>query len=164
MTRFEFAKMASPTTGCNEHSGKWNHHYFSPWTTEDALEDVDHWLKQIQLTSLDAFADATSLLPGIIAQTVVTERCLRGNELCDPPYAFVGDGGFDHEASAAWFVAHVERRSVFLFDVNPRIRESLKGEAGKVVLYAFVDHWLDSYMDNRPEYRKRFPKAADQIV
>lgn len=155
MTQFEFARLAAPQTGCNPHSGKWNHHYFSPWTTDDAFDDVERWLKQIQPTTLDTFADATSLLPGLIAQMVIAERCPRGNELCDPPYAFVGDEGLDHEASAAWFISHVERRTIFMFDVTRRIREALRGESGRDVLISFVSNWLDAYMNDQPEYRRR---------
>lgn len=155
MTRFEFSRLTSLSTGCNPYTGKWNHHYFSPWTTDDALADIERWLKQIQPTSLEAFAEATSLLPGVIAQTVITERCPRGTELCDPPYAFAGDEGLEHEASAAWFISHVERRTIFLWDVNPRIQDILRSDAGRDVLNAFVNHWLDAYMNNQPEYRRR---------
>jgi len=160
MTRFEFARLAAPSTGCNPHSGKWNHHFFSPWTADDALEDVAQRLKQVQPTSLEDFVGETSLLPGLIAQAVIADRYSRGNELCDPAYAFAGGGGLDHDASVAWFVSHVERRTVFLWDVNPRIRDILRGDSGRDVLYAFVGHWLDAYADNQPEYRRKRPLMA----
>jgi len=32
---------------CNPYSGKWNHHYFDPWTLEAALKDLKYWFRNI---------------------------------------------------------------------------------------------------------------------
>jgi len=46
-TRFDDAKRAHPDTCCNPHSGKWNHHYFDPWTVKQALIDLEYQLKRV---------------------------------------------------------------------------------------------------------------------
>ena len=35
--RFDHPELAAPETGCNPYSGKWNHHFFSGWTVEEAV-------------------------------------------------------------------------------------------------------------------------------
>lgn len=159
MTRFEFPKVAHPATDCNRYSGKWNRHYFDPWTVENALADIERWIALIEPTTLEQFVQATSIVPSAVAETVVAERCHRGNELCDPPYAFACEKGLDHEASKSWFIAHVERRTIFLWDCNPRIARILgsEGDSGRDTLYAFVEHWLDAYQHNQPDYRDKHP-------
>ena len=39
-TRFEHPKRAVKTVDCNPFSGKWNHHYFDPWSVNDALANL----------------------------------------------------------------------------------------------------------------------------
>lgn len=101
---------------------------------------------------LDEFADQTSLLPGIVAQTVIAERCPQGTELCDPPHVCAG---LSHAEAVRWFVRDVEHRTLFLFNKNPRFRAVLLRVSGRETLYAFVNHWLDGYLQNPPEYRKK---------
>lgn len=31
----------------NTYSGKWNHHYFAPWTVDEALADLEWQLKRV---------------------------------------------------------------------------------------------------------------------
>ena len=152
-TRFHFAKLAHPHTSCNPFSGKWNHHYFSEHTPESALEDFKRQMQRVAPTSLDAFMDETSIVPSIIASTVVDERQVM---LVDPAYA--GDKGLNHEQAKAWFVDHVERRTIMLWDNNKRFRKILasKGNNGRDTLYAFVEHWLDAYLDDPLDYRKKY--------
>ena len=46
-TRFDDPGRASPHTGCNPHSGKWNMHYFGSWTVAAALADVEGSLRSV---------------------------------------------------------------------------------------------------------------------
>lgn len=45
-TRFDDPEAARELVDCNEHSGKWNHHYFSE-TVEQAIENLSFWLKKV---------------------------------------------------------------------------------------------------------------------
>ena len=46
-TRFDDPTTAHPHTGCNPHSGKWNHHYFDGWTVDTAVIDIEHCLRSV---------------------------------------------------------------------------------------------------------------------
>lgn len=46
-TRFDDPGAAQPHTGCNPHSGKWNHHYFGDWTVDAAMSDVERCLRSV---------------------------------------------------------------------------------------------------------------------
>jgi len=153
MTRFDFPHLAHPELGCNPYSGKWNHHYFNTWTVEQAVADLDEKLTRITPTSLEEFSDATSLLPDVIATTVIDER---GVDLTDPTY--VSPASFlDHDAATRWFIDHATQRTTFLYDNNARLRKLFKTDQGRDALYAFVEHWLDAYIHNPLDYRRKRP-------
>jgi len=147
MTRFDFPKVAHPETACNPYSGKWNHHYLRGCTPKQALADLDARLKRIKPTSPDELADATNLVPDAIIRTVIQER---GVNLSDPPYA----PELNHGAALQWFVGHVVRRLIFLFDTDPPFTRLLKSDGGRDALYAFVSHWLDAYLNNPLNFRR----------
>ncbi len=45
-TRFDDPKAARELVDCNEHSGKWNFHFFDG-TVEQAIESLSFWLKRV---------------------------------------------------------------------------------------------------------------------
>lgn len=155
MTRFRYAVVAHNNTNCNEHSGKWNHHYFSEWTTDKALADLRRRLENVLPTTTEEFADQTSIVMQAVVETVLQERNLYHQGLCDPPYAFGCGNGLQHDESVAWFAAHAERRIRFLYDTNARIHNAIESGQGLETVYMFVDHWLDAYLDDQPNYRKQ---------
>ena len=57
-TRFVDPKAAHPQTGCNQYSGKWNHHYFDGWTVDAAVIDFERCLRSVLLVAVCA-ASAT---------------------------------------------------------------------------------------------------------
>jgi len=153
MTKFDFPHLAHDELGCNPFSGKWNFHYFDSWTVEQAIADLEWRLNIVKPTSLEEFSDATSLLPDVIATTVIEER---GVNLTDPLYVSV-DRFLDHAAATKWFVDHVTQRVVFLYDSNVRLRKLFRSNKGRDALYAFTQHWLDAYVHNPPDFRKKRP-------
>lgn len=161
MTRFHFAKMANPHTGCNPFSGKWNHHYFDGYSEKSALDAFKASMERVAPTPLDDFMDETAIVPRAVAETVVGER---GVMLVDPLYA--GENGLNHEQAKAWFIEHVERRTVMLWDNNKRFRKILEsdGDNGRDTLYAFVEHWLDAYLDSPLDYRKEHGGRTSQAA
>jgi len=46
-TRFGNPEQAKKTVGCNPYSGKWNHHYFDPWSVNDALNNLEFELAKV---------------------------------------------------------------------------------------------------------------------
>jgi len=152
-TRFDFPKVAHPETDCNPFSGKWNFHYIQGWTVEQAVADLDDKLARVKPTTLEQFTEATGLLPEVIASTVIEERDVN---LTDPTYVPV-DSFLDHDAAVQWFVNHVAWRTVFLYDNNDRLRKLFKTDQGRDGLYAFTEHWLDAYIHNPPDFRKKRP-------
>jgi hypothetical protein len=55
-TRFDNAKAAHPHTGCNPHSGKWNHHFFDGWSVDAALTDLEYQLKKVLPVAVECSA------------------------------------------------------------------------------------------------------------
>ncbi len=46
-TRFDDPKAARRLVDCNQFSGKWNHHFFSGWTVETAIEELVFQLRRV---------------------------------------------------------------------------------------------------------------------
>jgi hypothetical protein len=158
--RFKYARLAKQGAGASYPSGKWNHHYFGDFTVEQALDDIEDQLKLIQPTALEEFMDETSLVPRAVVETLFAERSV--GQFVDPPY--MGTNGLNANEALQWFVAHVEQRIVFLYDNNLRLRIRLQSDSGRDVLYAFVDHWIDAYVECPPDYRKRHPMIEEQFA
>jgi hypothetical protein len=45
--RFDNPEAARQLVDCNRFSGKWNHHYFSNWSVESAINDLCFQLKKV---------------------------------------------------------------------------------------------------------------------
>lgn len=86
----------------------------------------------------DQFSDKTGLLPHIVAETVLAHK------------------GVDATA-AAWFVEHVERRTVHVYNHNRDFRKRMNGAQSRDYLYMFVQHWLDGYIKSPEAYVHRYP-------
>lgn len=77
--RFLYPQVAAEIVGgerLNPHSGKWNHHYFGPWTLDDAVADFSRSLKAILVADAgasDAGRDALAVSKPT-TETVVTVR------------------------------------------------------------------------------------------
>ncbi len=153
MSRFALPKMAHRHVNCNPHSGKWNHQYFENCTIEEALENFKSEMEKITPTTLEDFVQKTSLVPNIIAGIVVENR---NTKMDDPLY--VVQNRLCHDEAREWFIKYVERQAVFLWDNNKTFRKSCSyiGNSGLDTLYAFVEYWLDNYLDDPVEYRKKF--------
>lgn len=161
-TYFENATAASAVES-NRFSGKWNFHYFSGWTVEAALSDLERNLGRVLPTSLDDFIMQTSLVPVAVAETVLEERAEQPNLLADPLYV-PADRRLDHSQAAVWFVAHVEHRVVLLNDTNRQLHKLLRSKNGRDVLYGFVHHWLDAYVFDPVRYRKEHPLVTEPVL
>ena len=160
-TRFEYAKLGAGRLGGNEYSGKWNHHFSQDQTVDFALECLEGEFDRILPTPYHFFTEATAILPEVIAKTVIeNRRC----DLIDPPYHFNSEGYCSHEAAVEWFAQHVVQRVIFLYDNNQYIHDFLTDCECPDIVYAFVEHWLDAYIDNPVEYRKRCPMAQKTML
>lgn len=62
-TRFDDQQASEAGLGCNPHSGKWNHHYFSCWTIESAVKDLVYQLNKVLISPV-VFDPETVALPG----------------------------------------------------------------------------------------------------
>lgn len=56
--RFDDAKAARLLVGCNQLSGKWNHHYFAGWTVETALLDLSYQMKTVMAKKISPSVSA----------------------------------------------------------------------------------------------------------
>jgi hypothetical protein len=45
--RFDDPDKAKQLVDCNPYSGKWNHHYFNPWTVDTAVNDLAYQLEKV---------------------------------------------------------------------------------------------------------------------
>jgi hypothetical protein len=145
---FIYSHLATEHLGCNSYSGKWNHHYHYN-SAEFAVVHITTQLHNIKPTSLHEFCSKTSLVLDVIVKIVVEDRNV---DLTDPVWMW--KNGLSHEQSLHWFINHIKSRLVFLYDTNKRIREIFEGEDARDTVYAFVEHWLDEYIDNIPKYRR----------
>jgi hypothetical protein len=162
MTRFDHALVGESLVGASVPSGKWNHHFSTGETCDDALDYMRIGFERIQPTSLDAFMDETAIVPQAVVETALAERgivneygCRGRLRMTDPIYC--GEDRLDFKAAVAWFTKHCEQRLVQLWDINPRIQRQLASDSGRDIAYAFVHHWLDAYLDSSPKYREKHP-------
>lgn len=88
----------------------------------------------------EQFADKTGLLPHLVAEKVLSQT----EVLAESP-------------QGTWFIEHVERRTVHIYNRNKRFRKSLNGVNSREELYMFVWHWLDGYLKSPESYVQRCP-------
>ena len=163
--RFDFALVGSALVGASVPSGKHNFHFSPGVTCDDAIDELRRFFERVKPTTLDHFADQTSLVPQAVVETVLEEKGVlpfrRGSSIClrmsDPLYMYTHPDKKDFEQAVAWFTLHCEQRLIQLWDTNPRIRQKLASESGRDIAYTFVAHWLDAYLDSPPKYRKKHP-------
>jgi len=163
-TRFDYALTAQALVGASVPSGKYNFHFSSGTTCNAALDEIRSCLSRIKPTTLEQFRDETSIMPGVVAKTVLEERGIlpqgasqQSYRMEDPAWNFHNETYKDFAAGVQWFIAHCEQRIVQLWDINPLFHKKLAGKSGLDITYAFVAHWLEAYLDNPPQYRKRHP-------
>jgi len=167
MTRFDFAIQGEALVGASVPSGKWNYHFSPGVSCDEALQTIRVSFERIQATTLEHFMDTTSIVPQAIVETVLQERAIvdevgcRGRlRMVDPPYMSAEMGRLEFVGNVAWFTHHCEERLVTLWDSNPHIRRKLlktRSESGLDTAYAFIHHWLDAFIENKPDYRKEHP-------
>ena len=162
--RFDFALVGSALVGASVPSGKHNFHFSPGVTCDDAIGELRRFFERVKPTTVDHFADQTSLVPVAVVSTVLEEHGindLRGTRgrlrMTDPLYMHGNPDHKDFNQAVAWFADHCEQRLIQLWDTNPRIRQKLASESGCDVAYAFVAHWLDAYLDCPPKYRDKHP-------
>jgi hypothetical protein len=171
MTRFDFAHQGEAMVGATVPSGKWNHHFRTGTSCNDALEYIREQFERLRPTTLDQFMDATSIVPCAVVETVLQERGIsdligtRGRlSMVDPPYMSEEMGRLEFAGNVAWFTQHCEERLISLWDSNPHIRVKLQSDSGLDTVYAFVHHWLDAFVECLPDYRKKHPLWAPLVL
>jgi len=88
--------------------------------------------------ALNNFADQTSLLPKVVAETCINQR--------------------NHNLSTEqqlWFINHTESRTVNLYQNNRDWKKSCLKSTGREFLYMFVNHWLDAFIKNPTLYQNK---------
>jgi hypothetical protein len=83
--------------------------------------------------SFNEMADETALLPWLVAETVMLARNVNINV---------------HSA----FVENCDLRTLSLYNNNPSFKRNLLSAKRRNFLYAFVNHWLDSYLKDSEHY------------
>lgn len=102
-------------------------------------------------TPVEQFQDETSVMPEVIAQTVLMDERRVWYDLS--------------EQDREWFLNHVSRRlrhmdaNVDTFHAKLRTGDNW----GRDACYMWVRHWADAYIDGPADYKKKHPLNLNGI-
>lgn len=127
-------------------SGKWNHHWGNE-TCNEAMEVIRRDFGLLRLPTVEQFEDSTGLSLGILFQDVLQEA----------GHPHFGCSWLSAAEGLEWFEKSCTQRILLCWSNNSWIRTNLDSDSGRDCVAMFFHHWLDAYLDNPVEYRKRNP-------
>ena len=99
--------------------------------------------------SIDAFSRVTSLLPDVVAKTVLDNMLGNNREL--------------PTEQREYFLNHVTQRTLHLYNTNKRWQQTLRSSSGRDFLYNFVEHWCGAFLKNTVEFIEMHPLGVEVV-
>lgn len=95
-------------------------------------------------TGKTIFEDKTSLLPEVVARTVLDEMQQKGHVL-------------PSKEQQDWFIKHADVWTRYLHANNSMWKRKLESESGRGRLYLFVGHWAEAFLMDPVGYFEKHP-------
>lgn len=105
-------------------------------------------------TAPDVFEDRTSLMLDVVIDTIVERASYDHRKATQQEKLPVSD------EDMAYFRTHSATWVRWFHANDPKWRRKLNGNGGRDMVYMFVTHWLEAFLNDPDSYRVRHPMES----
>ena len=115
---------------------------------------------ELSTPNVDAFIEATCLLPGIVLDGIADEVCsfLHAHGADDTTLSSVFTALRSDEVTAA-----VEQKTLYAYNRSPAFKRKMRSQDPRPAYYSFMRHWVATELKDRfPEQYRLLPASFGQ--